>query len=149
MFIDEVSKLDGTPDATIDYDIIRVVKGVDNKMQQPYIHGIDYITIDFRTFKHGVPTESHTDDVIFTDWIDWIGVNDQEDKETPQGLCEDLPLICRSQWDRLGQREQSLFELPPNGLQRTRPFNAHTLHTITLRERLLSREGDSEQETGL
>ena len=160
VMIDNLEKLlevFGKPDSVVSYDIesmyphvIRVarVEDVDNKMQQPYIHGLDYITIDFKTVKQGVPFDEHVDNFIFSEWTN---VDDQEAEceEAPQELCEDLPLICRSQWDRIKSWEHSLFGVSPNGIQRTRPLDVHSLHTIALQQRLLAGESEVEPEAGL
>jgi hypothetical protein len=135
IMIDSMEKLlevFGKPDATISFDVntmyphvIRIerVENVDSKMQKPYVQGLDYITLDFKTVKEG---------------SSWENVNDQEEEcadqeeTTGSGLCEELPLICRSQWDSIRSREQSICDVPENGIQRFRPLDVRNRRTATV-----------------
>jgi hypothetical protein len=146
IMIDSMEKLleiFGKPDAVVSYDIetmyphvIRVgtLENIDTKMQQPYVQGLDYITIDFKTVRKD---ETNV-------------IEDEEDpEEDTEGLCDEMPLICRSQWDSIRSWEHTLFGVAPDGVQGSRPLHVHPMHTVALQQRLLVCGSENEQETCL
>jgi hypothetical protein len=88
-----------------------------------------------------------TDDEV----IAYYGSQDHEEieaieeaigEEADRSVCEEMPLLCRSQWDSARSWEHTLFGMASDGIQSSWPLNVHSMHAVALRQRLL--DGGSE-----